>query len=270
MGPAQTGGAAAPAPSGPVKPADQVRIVSIAQQQMFVPDGYYVWLWNGPQWGVYLGGIGLVAVVLAGVMFPLWPPFMRLGTWYLSIGVLGLIGLFFALAIFRCGGHGARRGLRSQAHLLRDHHLRRQARHLDLSRAVRRRRLLRLVQARVGVGRGAEEEVAQGEIGERRGQGVGQVQAATGACRRLGGRLGRVLAGSDACAGVVATNLHPRMHTRSTQRPARAASSGDMCTMACEWDRACRARCRAAIVSWLVTACANLDGAVDVRCPFRR
>ena len=79
---------------------------------MFAPDGYYVWLWNGPQWGVYLGGIGLVAVVLAGVMFPLWPPFMRLGTWYLSIGVLGLIGLFFALAIFRCGG--ARRAARAE------------------------------------------------------------------------------------------------------------------------------------------------------------
>ena len=109
MGPAQTGGAAAPTPSGPVKPADQVRIVSIAQQQMFAPDGYYVWLYNGPQWGVYLGGIGLVAVVLAGVMFPLWPPFMRLGTWYLSIAVLFLIGLFFGLAIFRSvGGHHRR------------------------------------------------------------------------------------------------------------------------------------------------------------------
>lgn len=43
----------------------------------------------------------MVAVMLAGVMFPLWPPIMRLGTWYLSIAVLGLIGLFFAIAIVR-------------------------------------------------------------------------------------------------------------------------------------------------------------------------
>ena len=43
----------------------------------------------------------MVAVMLAGVMFPLWPPIMRLGVWYLSIGVLGLIGLFFAIAIVR-------------------------------------------------------------------------------------------------------------------------------------------------------------------------
>jgi hypothetical protein len=39
--------------------------------------------------------------MLAGVMFPLWPPIMRLGVWYLSIAVLGLVGLFFAIAIVR-------------------------------------------------------------------------------------------------------------------------------------------------------------------------
>jgi len=43
----------------------------------------------------------MVAVMLGGVMFPLWPPIMRLGVWYLSIGMLGLIGLFFGLVLFR-------------------------------------------------------------------------------------------------------------------------------------------------------------------------
>ena len=43
----------------------------------------------------------MLAVMLAGVMFPLWPPIMRLGVWYLSIGVLGLIGLFIIIAIIR-------------------------------------------------------------------------------------------------------------------------------------------------------------------------
>lgn len=43
----------------------------------------------------------MVAIMLAGVMFPLWPSIMRLGVWYLSIGMLGLIGLFFAIAIVR-------------------------------------------------------------------------------------------------------------------------------------------------------------------------
>ena len=35
------------------------------------------------------------------VMFPLWPVTLRIGVWYLSMGFLGLIGLFFAMAIFR-------------------------------------------------------------------------------------------------------------------------------------------------------------------------
>ena len=69
--------------------------------QTFVPTDYYAWFYEGSQWTTYLGGVAMVAVLLAGVMFPLWPPIMRLGVWYLSIGVLGLIGLFFALAIVR-------------------------------------------------------------------------------------------------------------------------------------------------------------------------
>lgn len=38
---------------------------------------------------------------MAVVMFPLWPIKLRVGVWYLSMGMLGLIGLFFAMAIFR-------------------------------------------------------------------------------------------------------------------------------------------------------------------------
>ena len=38
---------------------------------------------------------------MAVVMFPLWPVTLRIGVWYLSMGFLGLLGLFFAMAIFR-------------------------------------------------------------------------------------------------------------------------------------------------------------------------
>ena len=69
--------------------------------QTFVPSDYYAWFYEGSQLTTYLGGVAMVAVMLAGVMFPLWPPIMRLGVWYLSIAVLGLIGLFFALAVVR-------------------------------------------------------------------------------------------------------------------------------------------------------------------------
>jgi translocation protein SEC62 len=48
-----------------------------------------------------LGGVGMVAVMLAGVMFPLWPVKLRVGVWYLSVGALGLVGAFIVLAIIR-------------------------------------------------------------------------------------------------------------------------------------------------------------------------
>ncbi|KAK7685991.1 hypothetical protein QCA50_010802 [Cerrena zonata] len=75
--------------------------IQIVQQQMFTPTEYYAWFYEGSQLTTYVGGVAMVAIMLAGVMFPLWPPIMRLGVWYLSIAVLGLIGLFFAIAIVR-------------------------------------------------------------------------------------------------------------------------------------------------------------------------
>ncbi|KAG6830445.1 hypothetical protein H0H87_008083 [Tephrocybe sp. NHM501043] len=75
--------------------------LQIIQEQMFGADEYFAWFFEGSQWTTYAGGILMVAIMLAGVMFPLWPPIMRLGVWYLSIGMLGLIGLFFAIAIVR-------------------------------------------------------------------------------------------------------------------------------------------------------------------------
>lgn len=48
-----------------------------------------------------LGAIGVVAALFAVVLFPLWPPIMRLGVWYLSMGCLGLVGLFILMSIFR-------------------------------------------------------------------------------------------------------------------------------------------------------------------------
>lgn len=43
----------------------------------------------------------MVAVMLAGVMFPLWPVKLRVGVWYLSIAALVFIGAMIVLAIIR-------------------------------------------------------------------------------------------------------------------------------------------------------------------------
>jgi translocation protein SEC62 len=81
--------------------AKSPKAIQIVQMQAFSPDFHFVWLWEGSQWTTYAGGVLMIAMILAGVMFPLWPNSMRVGVWYLSMGVLGLIGLFFAIAIVR-------------------------------------------------------------------------------------------------------------------------------------------------------------------------
>jgi len=90
----QRGGASGSSSSSP-------KNLQIIPEQKFEQEEYYAWFYEGSQWTTYAGGVAMVAVMLAGVMFPLWPNSMRLGVWYLSIVMLGLIGLFFAIAIFR-------------------------------------------------------------------------------------------------------------------------------------------------------------------------
>ncbi|KAK9461607.1 translocation protein Sec62-domain-containing protein [Lipomyces oligophaga] len=66
-----------------------------------IEDLYYVWLWDKMPLSTYLYAGLIAAAIFAVILFPLWPPIMRLGVWYLSVGLLGLLGLFFAMAIFR-------------------------------------------------------------------------------------------------------------------------------------------------------------------------
>ncbi len=87
-----------PPPSGQPKP------LQMCPQQSFDPAAYYTWFLAGSPLGTIIGGIVMILVMFAGVLFPLWPPIMRLGVWYLSIGALGLIGVFFGIAIVRLIG----------------------------------------------------------------------------------------------------------------------------------------------------------------------
>jgi translocation protein SEC62 len=87
------------APSG--SSSSSPKVLQVIPEQKFAPEEYYVWFFEGSQWTTYAGAVLMVGVMLAGVMFPLWPPIMRLGVYYLSMGMLGLIGLFFGIAIVR-------------------------------------------------------------------------------------------------------------------------------------------------------------------------
>ena len=88
-------------PPKPQKRTKGLWTVKIEQQQDIADDLHYVWLYEGPQWKTKLYAGGALAAIMAIVMFPLWPIKLRLGVWYLSMGAVGLIGLFFAMAIVR-------------------------------------------------------------------------------------------------------------------------------------------------------------------------
>ncbi|KAK2742823.1 Translocation protein S62 [Myotisia sp. PD_48] len=75
--------------------------VRIEQHQETSPMMHYVWLYEGPQWKQKAMAGGVLAAIMAVVMFPLWPIMLRQGVWYLSVGMMGLLGLFFAMSIFR-------------------------------------------------------------------------------------------------------------------------------------------------------------------------
>lgn len=64
-------------------------------------DTYYIWAYEGSQVMQRVYAALAIVAVFTIVLFPLWPMKMRQGVWYLSMGMLGLIGLFFAMSIFR-------------------------------------------------------------------------------------------------------------------------------------------------------------------------
>jgi len=88
------------------QPADKKRIkgqwnVSVESQQEIRDELYYAFFYEPRTWTQTFMAVGLVVALLMVVMFPLWPPMLRLGVWYLSMGCLGLIGLFFVMSVFR-------------------------------------------------------------------------------------------------------------------------------------------------------------------------
>ncbi|KJZ79939.1 hypothetical protein HIM_00653 [Hirsutella minnesotensis 3608] len=75
--------------------------VRIEQQQEAQDDMYYAWLWEGSQVKRQLYAALALVVIFIIVLYPLWPLKLRQGVYYLSWGLLGLLGLFFVMAIFR-------------------------------------------------------------------------------------------------------------------------------------------------------------------------
>jgi translocation protein SEC62 len=87
--------------SKPAKRAKGLWTVKVEKHQEVEPDLHYVFLYEGSQLRTKLYAAAALLAVFAVVLFPLWPFQLRLGVWYLSIGLLCLILLLFAVAIVR-------------------------------------------------------------------------------------------------------------------------------------------------------------------------
>merc|ERR1712109_432769 len=71
-------------------------------EQLFL-DGkeVYVWIYDPTPWYYWVGGGAIVLITIAICLFPLWPPWMRLGVHYLSIAAAGFLVFIIALGIIK-------------------------------------------------------------------------------------------------------------------------------------------------------------------------
>ncbi|KXS15544.1 translocation protein [Gonapodya prolifera JEL478] len=81
--------------------APKSRVLRVVPGQTFAAEAQFVWVYQGSQLYRNLLGLGIVMITLAGVMFPLWPVQLRIGVWYISVGLLILLGVFFGMVIVR-------------------------------------------------------------------------------------------------------------------------------------------------------------------------
>jgi translocation protein SEC62 len=81
------------------KPAQNLQIQR--DQASFADSDYFAWFYETTQLQTILGGIGIVVAIFGAILFPLWPPILRTGVWYLSIALLGLIAAIIVIAIIR-------------------------------------------------------------------------------------------------------------------------------------------------------------------------
>ncbi|CZT23794.1 related to translocation protein sec62 [Ramularia collo-cygni] len=75
--------------------------VKVVPQQEAADEFHYVWIYEGAQWKNKLYAGGALLAILMVVFFPVWPYTLRIGVWYVSMAMLGLLGLFFGMAIVR-------------------------------------------------------------------------------------------------------------------------------------------------------------------------
>lgn len=83
------------------KPRAGVPCLEIQHDQVFGDDNYVCWFYDPVSTATYIYAICSLVGIFGLILFPLWPLYMRVAVWYLSMACLGLVGLFFAIAVLR-------------------------------------------------------------------------------------------------------------------------------------------------------------------------
>ncbi|AMD20831.1 HDR089Wp [Eremothecium sinecaudum] len=84
-----------------LKPDKDYPNLLLSDKATLEPDEYYVWMYTPKTWLDYVTVIGVIVGILVFVCYPLWPSSMKRLVYYLSLGLLALIGLFFGIAVIR-------------------------------------------------------------------------------------------------------------------------------------------------------------------------
>nr|UJH94450.1 Sec62 [Starmerella bombicola] len=84
-----------------MKPLSGVPVVLIAPQQKIGDNEYVVWNYNPIALKTYLYATGVVSAGITLALYQLWPLWARQGSYYVSIGCLGLVGVLMGLTIVR-------------------------------------------------------------------------------------------------------------------------------------------------------------------------
>ncbi|ESO91209.1 hypothetical protein LOTGIDRAFT_182505 [Lottia gigantea] len=77
--------------------------LNMHDDQKFVDadDQFYVWIYDPVPFKTFLIGLLMVFGAIALCMFPLWPEFVRVGVYYISLAAAGFVGLILGLAVVR-------------------------------------------------------------------------------------------------------------------------------------------------------------------------
>jgi len=79
----------------------KIRLDMHLEQQFVDGNDAYVWIYDPIPYYYWIAGGAVVLAVVALCLFPLWPPIVRKGVYYLSVGAAGFLMFILGLAVVR-------------------------------------------------------------------------------------------------------------------------------------------------------------------------